>query len=182
MGPASRSGLPDVPVCQLVQQSSDCPIPMTEDRLMECFHHATRFEDDYHDPQAVRFNLNALVTAISSVSEIAQKEIEQRGNIARWKDLRRSFLDDPWLRAVKKARNTTLHQRAIFDASEVDIGLIEDAVTSSRSPRRYGAVSTAGATQTLGRGRCRSAVSGSRAFGDRRAVRSLASVSKLGSE
>lgn len=36
---------------------------------------------------------------------------------------RESFKNDQWLRSIKRARNTTLHQKAIFDGSQVEIGL-----------------------------------------------------------
>lgn len=90
---------------------------------MECFHHAERFENSYHDPRAFRFDLNALLAAVSSVGEIAQKEIEKRGDIAQWNAVREPFKSDRWLGAVRQARNATLHQRAIFDGSRVHIGL-----------------------------------------------------------
>ncbi|WP_140400698.1 hypothetical protein [Gulosibacter sp. 10] len=90
---------------------------------MECFHVAARFEDDYHDPQKFRFNLNALVTTISSVREILQKEVEKSGKVSDWNRLSEPFKNDRWLNAIKRARNTTLHQKAIFDGSRVEIGL-----------------------------------------------------------
>ncbi|WP_208739466.1 hypothetical protein [Arthrobacter agilis] len=52
-----------------------------------------------------------------------QKEIEQRGDVQRWNDAKTSFKNDPWLLALAKARNVTLHQQAIFDGSVVQIGL-----------------------------------------------------------
>jgi len=90
---------------------------------MECFHNAERLEDEYHDPRAFRFNLNALLASINSVSAIAQKEIEKKGDVARWNAAREPFKNDPWLGAVKGARNVTLHQKAIFDGSKVHMGL-----------------------------------------------------------
>ena len=96
---------------------------MTEDRLIECFHNVDRLEDEYHDPRAFRFNLNALLSSINSVSIIAQKEIEKKGDVVRWNNARKPFKDDPWLGAVRGARNVTLHQKAIFDGSKIEMGL-----------------------------------------------------------
>ena len=90
---------------------------------MECFHNAERLEAEYHDPRAFRFNLNALLASICSVSSIAQKEIEKKGNVVQWNVAREPFKNDPWLGAIKGARNVTLHQKAIFDGSKVDMGL-----------------------------------------------------------
>lgn len=90
---------------QLCDDQIVCPIAMTEDRLMECFHNAERLEAEYHDPRAFRFNLNALLTSISSVSSIAQKEIEKKGNVVQWNVAREPFKDDPWLGTIKGARN-----------------------------------------------------------------------------
>lgn len=109
--------------CQLTHDKIACPIPMTEDRLMECFHHAESLEREYHDPRTFRFSLNALLTSLSSVSAIAQKEIEKKGDVGRWNVVREPFRNDPWLSAAKGARNVTLHQKAIFDGSKVDMGL-----------------------------------------------------------
>lgn len=110
-------------ICQLASESVECPLPAAEDRLSESFHVARRFDAEYHDPRAFRFNLNSLVTALSSVREILQKEIERTGRIADWNRVSGSFKQDRWLNAIKRARNTTLHQRAIFDGSQVEIGL-----------------------------------------------------------
>lgn len=96
---------------------------MSEDRLMECFHNAERLEREYHDPRAFRYNLNALLTSINSVEALLQKEIEKKGDVVRWNQAREPFKDDPWLGAVKGARNVTLHQKAIFDGSKIDVGL-----------------------------------------------------------
>lgn len=109
--------------CQLAHDKITCPVPMTEDRLMECFHHAEQLESEYHDPRTFRFSLNALLASLGSVSVIAQKEIEKKGDIVRWNVVRKPFKEDPWLGAIKGARNITLHQRAIFDGSKVDVGL-----------------------------------------------------------
>lgn len=110
-------------LCQLTHDKIDCPIPMTEDRLMECFHHAESLEREYHDPRTFRFSLNALLASLGSVSAIAQREIEQKGDVERWNIVREPFKSDPWLGAAKGARNITLHQKAIFDGSKVDMGL-----------------------------------------------------------
>ena len=109
--------------CQLTHTEVACPIPMTEDRLMECFHHAELLECEYHNPRTFRFSLNALLASLSSVSAIAQKEIEKNGDVARWNIVRESFKNDRWLGAAKNARNVTLHQKTIFDGSKVYMGL-----------------------------------------------------------
>lgn len=90
---------------------------------MEAFHVATRLEVEYHDPQTFRFNLNALLAAMHSIEELLQKEVEQHGDITKWNKLRGDFKTDPWLKGIARGRNTTLHQKAIFDGSRVEIGL-----------------------------------------------------------
>lgn len=111
-------------ICQLVQDNNtECPVPHSEDRLIETFNANHRLENEYHDPRSFRFNLNAFLASVSSIREILQKEIEQRGDIQRWNQVREPFKDDPWLKALARARNITLHQQAIFDGSFVQIGL-----------------------------------------------------------
>lgn len=109
--------------CQLTLDKVTCPVPMTEDRLIECFHNIERLEHDYHNPRTFRFSLNALLASLSSVSAIAQKEIEQKGDVNQWNVARKPFKSDPWLGAAKGARNITLHQKAIFNGSKVYMGL-----------------------------------------------------------
>lgn len=109
--------------CHLAEGSVACPLPASEDRLIECFHVANRLDVEYHDPRAFRYNLNALVTALSSVRELLQKEIEKAGRVRDWNKVREPFRKDPWLDAIKVARNTTLHQKAIFDGSQAEVGL-----------------------------------------------------------
>lgn len=79
---------PEPQNCQLIHDKVLCPIPMTEDRLIECFHNIERLESEYHDPRAFRFNLNAVLSSINSVGAIAQKEIEKKGDVARWNTVR----------------------------------------------------------------------------------------------
>jgi hypothetical protein len=109
--------------CQLVQDKVECPLPHSEDRLMEAFTAHQRLETEYHDPRAFRFNLNAFLSSVSSIREILQKEIEQRGDVQRWNDVRDPYKNDRWLGALARARNVTLHQQAIFDGSVVEIGM-----------------------------------------------------------
>lgn len=109
--------------CQLVQDKIICPLPQSEDRLLEAFNAHRRLESEYHDPRAFRYNLNAFLASVSSIQQILQKEIEQRGDVRRWNQVRDPFKNDPWLKALARARNVTLHQQAIFDGSVVHIGM-----------------------------------------------------------
>ncbi|MFC8304875.1 hypothetical protein ACFUCV_14470 [Specibacter sp. NPDC057265] len=109
--------------CQLVQDKIECPLPQSEDRLMETFAAHRRLEAEYHDPRAFRYNLNAFLASVSSIQQILQKEVEQRGDVQRWNQVRDPFREDPWLKALARARNVTLHQQAIFDGSLVHIGM-----------------------------------------------------------
>lgn len=90
---------------------------------METFAAHRRLEAEYHDPRAFRYNLNAFLASVSSIHQILQKEIEQRGDVQQWNELRDPFKSDFWLNSLSRARNVTLHQQAIFDGSLVHIGL-----------------------------------------------------------
>jgi hypothetical protein len=90
---------------------------------METFAANRRLEAEYHDPRAFRYNLNAFLASVSSIQQILQKEIEQRGDVQQWNQGRDPFKNDPWLKALARARNVTLHQQAIFDGSLVHMGL-----------------------------------------------------------
>lgn len=109
-------------LCTLVN-GADCPAPISEDRLQESFHFLYQLEENYHDPRAFRFNLNALLAAIRSTSHLLQNEMDRLGSVQWWKKRREEFRTDPVLLAVQDGRNTTLHQTAILDGSMVQIGL-----------------------------------------------------------
>jgi len=100
-----------------------CPVPTGEDRLEEANHFLTKLEDEYHDPRAFRYNLNAYLSSINSVVALLTKELEKRGDAQWWKKQREQFDGEPVLKQIARARNTTIHQKAIFDGSEVRIGL-----------------------------------------------------------
>lgn len=96
---------------------------MAEDRFSEALHAIVRLDKEYHDPRAFRYNLNAFLSSTRSVSHILQFELEKRGDVQWWKERKLPFSDDPVLRRIASGRNTTLHQKAIFDGSRVLIGL-----------------------------------------------------------
>ncbi len=66
--------------CQLSEKEIRCPIPTAEDRLLECFYFLSQVEMAYHNPREFRYSLNALLSALSAVSVMAQKErLRKRG-------------------------------------------------------------------------------------------------------
>lgn len=109
--------------CQLSEKEIRCPIPAAEDRLLECFYFLSQVEMAYHNPREFRYSLNAFLSALSAVSTIVQKEIEKKGDIVKWNEIRKPYKDDQWLNGIKRARNVTLHQKSIFNGSKTSIGL-----------------------------------------------------------
>lgn len=112
-----------MPICHLGDHKSECPTPDAEDRLMESFRAINQLHDEYHDPQVFRYNLNSFLAAVCSVPELLQKEVEKAGHVQAWNLVKQPLATDEALKAVARGRNTTLHQRAIFDGSEVEIGI-----------------------------------------------------------
>jgi hypothetical protein len=121
---AMNSSILDMPSCQFQNPHSDCPLPTAEDRFAESEYLMSRLELEYHDPRVYRYNLNAVLSSMAALSEILQKEMEQKGDGDKWKKLiKEPFADDPWLSSITRARNVVIHQRAILNGSRVDIGL-----------------------------------------------------------
>lgn len=101
----------------------ECPLPMSHDRAIEASHFLSRMEHDYHDPQLFRFNLNAYLSSLRAVTEMLLKETERLGKGPEWKVARQVFSDDTVLAKFTAARNAALHQKAIYDGSQVDAGM-----------------------------------------------------------
>lgn len=77
---------------QLIQDKIECPLPQAEDRSIETFAGHRRLETEYHDPFAFRYKLNAFLASVSAIQQILQKEVEQRGDVRRWNQVREKTL------------------------------------------------------------------------------------------
>lgn len=121
----SNEGVPDAPPTPKAEpvEDSECPLPMSHDRAIEASHFLSRMEHDYHNPQLFRFNLNAYLSSLRAVTEILIKETERLGKGPEWKRARQAFQDDTVLARFTDARNKALHQKAIYDGSQVDAGM-----------------------------------------------------------
>lgn len=120
-----NEGVPDAPHTPRAEPVDDmeCPLPMSHDRAIEASHFLGRMEHDYHNPQLFRFNLNAYLSSLRAVTEMLIKETERLGKGPEWKEARQVFVGDSVLAKFTVARNSALHQKAIYDGSRVDAGM-----------------------------------------------------------
>ena len=105
----------------------DCPIPMAHDRFEEAHYFLHEMLEHYHMPVRFRFSANAFLSALKGVMAMLQTEL-QPINLSKWLQQERTSIDvsDPLLRAFHKGRDIVLHQRALFNESEVEAGLFRD--------------------------------------------------------
>jgi hypothetical protein len=110
-------------------ESYSCPIPMSHDRFVEAHYFLHEMLENYHEPQSFRYSANAFLSAAKSVVELLQMELQPRGMSAWLRPRRERLLADPILDAFFKGRNIALHQRTLFNASRVEVGLFRDTTT-----------------------------------------------------
>jgi len=105
----------------------DCPIPMAHDRFEEAHYFLHAMLDHYHVPVRFRFSANAFLSALKGVTAMLQIELQSR-NLAKWLRHERATVDasDQLLRAFHKGRDIVLHQRTLFNESEVEAGLFRN--------------------------------------------------------
>ena len=59
-------------------EAAECPLAQSDDKFYEAHYFIGRMMDDYHDPAAFRYNLNAFLQALRSVTFVLQKTLAHR--------------------------------------------------------------------------------------------------------
>lgn len=104
---------------------------MSHDRFIESHYFLHEMLDKYHQPAPFRYSANAFLSALKSVSQMLQMELEPRG-LSPWLREHRAAMDeDPILSAFFKGRDIVVHQRALFRSSEIEVGLFRDGTTKA---------------------------------------------------
>ena len=79
---------------------------------------------EYHEPMAFRYNLNAFLQALRSVTFVLQKDLSHRDGFQKWYPERQNTMqEDPLLRQFVVGRNIVVKERSLEINSRADIGL-----------------------------------------------------------
>jgi hypothetical protein len=101
-----------------------CPIPATHDKFSEAHYFLHRLMEDYHEPEAFRWNLSAFLQALRSVEYMLNSELNQRPGFAKWyAPWKQSLKQDSLIRNFVDGRNIVVHKGLLQHKSHVDAGL-----------------------------------------------------------
>ena len=108
-----------------MEETNECPLAETHDKFMEAHYFIEQMMNEYHNPVPFRFNLNAFLQALRSVTWFLQKEFSSRdGFKEEWYPLQQDKMRaDSLLRAFVEGRNIVVKQRSLEINSKAEIGL-----------------------------------------------------------
>ena len=108
-----------------MEETDECPLAETHDKFGEAHYFIEQMMNEYHNPIFFRFNLNAFLQALRSVTWFLQKEFSSRdGFKKKWYPLQQDKMRaDPLLRAFVEGRNIVVKQRSLEINSKAEIGL-----------------------------------------------------------
>ncbi len=101
----------------------DCPLPATHDKFDEAHYFLHRSMREFHEPDAFRWNLNAFLQALRSVTLMLQSELQKQPNFKTWYlPWQESMKQDELLRRFVEGRNTVVHKGMLQHRSRVEVG------------------------------------------------------------
>jgi len=106
-----------------------CPIPTTHDKFNEAHYFFHRTMDVYHEPDPFRWNLNAFLQALRSVTFMLQSELKHQGGFDKWyQPWRERMKQDDLLKKFDKGRVTVVHIGMLQHKSYVQAGIFRGTV------------------------------------------------------
>jgi len=106
-----------------MDESTECPLAQSDDKFAEAHYFLGKMMDDYHDPAPFRYNLNAFLQALRSVTFVLQKDLAHRDGFQDWYPERQErMMEDPLLRKFVTGRNIVVKQRNLEMNSKAEIG------------------------------------------------------------
>lgn len=109
---------------QTEDQSKECPLAHSDDKFREAHYFIERMMIDYHEPDQFRFNLNAFLQALRSVTFVLQKDISHRDGFEEWYPERQERMrQDPLLRKFVDGRDIVVHEGNLAMNSKAEVGL-----------------------------------------------------------
>ena len=107
-----------------MDEATECPLAETDDRFSEAHYFIERMMVEYHNPMVFRYNLNAFLQALRSVTFVLQKDLSHREEFQNWYPARQeSMREDPLLSRFKDGRNIVVKQRSLEINSKAVFGL-----------------------------------------------------------
>lgn len=102
----------------------NCPIPETHDKFNEAHYFLERMMNEYHNPQQFRWNLNAFLQALRSVTFYLQAEQAGSPDFKKWYSTQQAMMrEDELLRTFLEGRNVVVHERSLVLTSRAEIGV-----------------------------------------------------------
>jgi hypothetical protein len=117
-----------------------CPLAETDDKYQESHYSLESMMRHYHDPEPFRWNLNAFLQALRSVTFFIQKTLARTADFeAFWATQQESMRADPLLRRFVEGRNVVVKQRkailGVFNYRCLRVGMSFDV--PAHVPSRY---------------------------------------------
>ena len=111
-------------ICTLENYNDICPLHDAHDKLEEAYYFLLMMAFSYHKPNDFRFNLDAFLQALRSVTFMLQKDKSKITDFDDWYTLKRKEMEvNPYLKNVSDARTIIVHQRSLKAKSKIDVGL-----------------------------------------------------------
>jgi hypothetical protein len=108
----------------------ECPFTEADEKMGEAHYFLHRALEEYHEPGPFRFNLNAFLQALRSVTLYLQREGSKVDGFAAWyAPVQDRMRGDPLLKRFLEGRNIVAHQRGLEAASRVEAGLFRYRTT-----------------------------------------------------
>ena len=101
-----------------------CPIPATHDKFDGAYYFFHRMLEEYHEPLPFRWNLNAFLQALRTVTFMLQAELSDRAGYKDWYAQQQvAMKSDELLKAFAEGRTTIVHKGMLRRKSKVEAGV-----------------------------------------------------------
>lgn len=111
----------------LTEDLQHSPISSTVDKLWESWYFILMMLQNYHDPHAFRYNLNAFIQALRNITFMLQSEEKKPEKFDAWyRDKQEAMRANQLLRRFVDARNMVVKKQMLATASFARLGLFRD--------------------------------------------------------
>ncbi|MFD0904650.1 hypothetical protein [Actinomadura sediminis] len=107
----------------VINDETNCPLPMAHDRFEEAHWFLHQMMDTYHHPAIFRYSTNAFLSALKAVAEMLRTEMKSKGHDVWVGQMFDRFKADPVLLKFNDSRNIVIHHRSLLLGSRVETGL-----------------------------------------------------------
>lgn len=100
-----------------------CPLPASHDKLDEAHYFLHQVFESLHQPDQLRWNLNAFLQALRSVDHLLRDELDKAGEAAWYTQRRTEFRSDVLLSRFKAGRDLVVHRGVLTARSTAHVGV-----------------------------------------------------------